>query len=113
MVTRLAKPKPRTAAPSDLVSVKVRMKESQRRIYQAEADRDGISVNAAIERRLNRTLVDDKMADVITRAAIAAAAQCLATVRDELASQLRELEGRIGGHILNLHALIINPKKEK
>jgi hypothetical protein len=112
MVTRLAKPKTRTAAPSDLVSVKVRMKESQRRIYQAEANRDGISVNQAIERRLNRTLLDERMTDVIERTAKAAAWDQYAVVKREMASQLRDLEGRIGSHILNLQYLI-NAKKEK
>jgi hypothetical protein len=112
MATRLAKPKKRTAAPSDLVSVKVRMKESQRRIYQAEAERDGISINQVIERRLGRTLLDEKMTDLIERTSKAAAWDQYVVVKREMASQLRELEGRIGGHILNLQHFITLKKEQ-
>jgi hypothetical protein len=116
MVERLAKPKPRTAAPSDLVSVKVRMKESQRRIYMVEADRDGISVNQVIERRLNRTRTDDAMEKIIKETAKATALEYHAMVQREMASQIRDMEVRFGGHILNLQYFMtnaINSKKEK
>jgi hypothetical protein len=112
MVERLAKPKTRTAAPSDLVSVKVRMKESQRRIYQAEAERAGISINAAIERRLNRTLSDDAMEKVIKQAAEEAAKFYSKLVRAMVGKFLAELEGRMDGRFLDLHALIIDSRKE-
>src|SRR5262249_7197940 len=98
MVERLAKPKKSTAAPSDLVSVKVRMKESQRRIYRDEAERDGVSINQAIERRLNRTLADDAMEKTIKRTAEVVVAQSCLMIDDIITKNLRDLEGRIGGH---------------
>jgi hypothetical protein len=57
------------AKPADTIGIKVRMKESLRRKLKVEADRDGISVNAAIERRLNRTLIDDGILEIINQVA--------------------------------------------
>jgi hypothetical protein len=57
------------AKPADTIGIKLQMKESLRRKFEAEAVRDGISVNAAMVRHLNRALIDDRMLEIINQVA--------------------------------------------
>jgi hypothetical protein len=108
------------AKPTEIVAVKVRMKEKLRRELEVEAKRDGISVNAAIERRLNRTLIDDKIMGIIAVTASTTSKQFTDAVIAHLnnlmmdkAGELARLENKIdqANRVLNLHELILNAKK--
>jgi hypothetical protein len=102
--------------PTEVVAVKVRMKEKLRRELQVEAKRDGISVNAVIERRLNRSLIDDKVMDIIAVAAKAASAAVAEQVNERITNLIRAYDAeitranqRILGieHVQSLHELIL------
>jgi hypothetical protein len=108
------------AKPTETVAVKVRMKEKLRRQLEVEAKRDGISVNAAIERRLNRTLIDDMIMEIIAKTASTTSKQFADTIGDHLhnlmmdkAGEFARLEDKIdqANRVLNLHELILNAKK--
>ena len=104
------------AKPTETVAVKVRMKEKLRRELEVEAKRDGISVNAAIERRLNRTLIDDKIRDIIAETSKQfrdAIVDHLHNLMMDKAGEFARLEGKIDqtNRVLNLHELILNAKK--
>jgi hypothetical protein len=110
--------------PSERVAVKIRMKEAMRRGFEAEARRDGISVNAVIERRLGQALNDDKMTSVIFTAAKEAAKEAVVglgdltiehidTVMKGVAAEVARIEAKIDSRVLNLHELILSTKKEK
>jgi hypothetical protein len=109
------------AKPSDTVAVKVRIKEKLRRDLEAEAKRDGISVNAAIDRRLNRTLIDDMIMAFINRAAKEAAAEYSKVMAEHISNLMGDVAKEFADirkaqaqtdRMLSLHELIINPKKE-
>jgi hypothetical protein len=112
------------AKPTETVAVKVRMKERLRRDLEVEANRDGISVNAAIERRLNRTLIDDKVMDIIQKVAKETsdytADRFAKAMFDNILKQSREIAGQFAkvdtrldqiDRLLSLHELILNAKK--
>jgi hypothetical protein len=104
------------AKPAETVAVKVRMKEKLRRELEVEAKRDGISVNAAIERRLNRTLIDDKVIDIITKTSMETSKQFADAIIDHISKLMMDkvgefarLEDKIDqtNRVLNLHELIL------
>jgi hypothetical protein len=107
------------AKPSERVAIKVRMKEGMRRNFEAEAKRDGISVNQVIERRLNRTLFDDRLQEILDQVSEetakkvvkAIAGIMLGHVKDEIAA-LEALEARTDKRILNLHEAIHSTKEK-
>jgi hypothetical protein len=55
--------------PTDIVAVKVRMREKTRRFLEAAAKKEGHSLNKEIERRLERSLIDSTMVEVIKNTA--------------------------------------------
>jgi hypothetical protein len=61
------------AKPKEIVGVKVRMPEKLRRLLQAEAKREGLSLNKEIERRLLRSLARSTVFETIELAAQRAA----------------------------------------
>jgi|SRR6267142_1933324 len=61
------------AKPTDVVAVKVRMREKLRRTLETAATKSGHSVNKEIERRLERSLRNDTLAEIIELAAQRAA----------------------------------------
>jgi hypothetical protein len=101
------------AKPTEIVAVKVRMKEKLRRELEVEAKRDGISVNAAIERRLNRTLIDDKVMDIIAKTASETSKQFVAAIIDHIHNLMRDTAGEIDriNRTLNLHEAVLTAKK--
>jgi hypothetical protein len=103
------------AKPTETVAVKVRMKEKLRRELEIEGKRDGISVNATIERRLNRTLIDDKLMDIIRLAASETAKQCADEINSRIDNLMRAYNAEITRanerlsqveHVQNLHEMI-------
>jgi hypothetical protein len=101
------------AKPTEVVAVKVRMKEKLRRELQVEANRDDISVNAVIERRLNRTLIDDKIMDIIAKTASETSKQFAAAIIDHVHNLMRDTAVEIDriNRTLNLHEAVLTAKK--
>ena len=106
--------------PSERIAMKIRMKEGLRRSFEAEAKRDGVSVNAAIERRLGQALTEDATKEFIRSTAKLTAMEMADTTDariDDLmktvTAEFARLEARIDSRILNLHEAIQTMKKEK
>lgn len=99
--------------PTETVAVKVRMKEKLRRELEVEAKRDDISVNAAIERRLNRTLIDDKIMGIIEKTASDTSKQFAAAIVDHIHNLMRDTVGEIDRikRTLDLHEAVLTAKK--
>jgi hypothetical protein len=100
------------AKPTELVAVKVRLREKTRRLLEAAAKREGHgSVNREIERRLERSFLDEGNEALIQSAA--------ATAVGEFAKVIAREFGRIGQMLdridrtLKLHEVILMQGKAK
>jgi hypothetical protein len=90
-----------------LGALTVRLDDRTWKVLEADMKAGQLSsLNAAIQRRLNRTLIDDMVMDVINKAAFKAALEIQPMVLATVVDQLDKLESRIDSRFLNLHELI-------
>ena len=106
--------------PSERIAMKIRMKEGLRRSFEAEAKRDGVSVNAAIERRLGQALTEDATKEFIRSTAKLTAMEMADSAEEHIdklmktvIAEVSRIEAKIDSRILNLHEAIQTIKKEK
>jgi hypothetical protein len=80
--------KPQRSAPP----TSIRLHESTYQVLLDDIKRDGLpSMNAAIERRLNRTLIDDKMISIVKATATATASEYSRMIADHIHVLMKDM----------------------
>lgn len=103
--------------PSDIVAVKVRMREKTRRLLEAEAKKAGHSVNQEIVRRIERSFNEQGIEALVqmTSAATASAVgkDLASAVVEHIHNLMRDITSEIGrlDRRLDLHELVMKAKK--
>jgi hypothetical protein len=106
--------------PADLIAVKVRLRERTRRNLEAEAKRNGVSVNMEIVNRVERSFSEQAITAVIADTANKTAEKFAAAIIEHVHNLMRDTAGelqKIGlrldqtDRVLNLHELVLNARK--
>jgi hypothetical protein len=98
---------------TEVVAVKVRMREKTRRFLDSVAKKEGHSLNKEIEKRLERSLIDTTMIEVINSTAEKTADRFAAAIIDLIHNLMRDTAGEIDriNRTLNLHEAVLTAKK--
>jgi hypothetical protein len=106
--------------PTEVVALKVRIREKTRRVLEVAAKKEGHSVNREIERRLERTLIDEGVQAVIDAAAGKAAAEFAKVMIEHIHNLMLDKAGEFAridqtldriDRTLKLHEVILTQRK--
>ncbi|MES5485930.1 hypothetical protein QMZ05_24520 [Bradyrhizobium sp. INPA03-11B] len=110
------------AKPTEVVAVKVRIREKTRRLLEAAANKEGHgSVNREIERRLERSFMDEAMSAVIDITAAKTAREFSSAIRDLVTDLMSDKAGEFDkiaqaieriDRTLKLHEVILTKGNE-